>query len=137
MNVKIVVAAHGTHGQELVETLQDIMGRRDEVCYFNVLRSEPVEKLRSDFEKLINDILDEGNGVLILTDMLGGTPTNISMPFINNEYVEIITGVNLPMLITAVHKSCTVKDVRQLAGSVIDAGVKSMINCREKVDRMG
>ena len=61
------------------------------------------EKLRSTLKTLIKDV-DSGHGVIILTDMFGGTPSNISLSFLAENKVEVVTGINLPMLITALTK---------------------------------
>jgi PTS system mannose-specific IIA component len=59
---------------------------------------DPVEVARKAIEDSLQDV-DDGDGVLILTDMFGGTPTNLSLAFLEKGRVEIVTGVNLPMLI--------------------------------------
>ncbi len=76
-------------------------------------------------KKMISD-LDQGDGVLILTDMFGGTATNLALPFLDPDRVEIVTGVNLPMLI----KLASIRDqslsLAEVAGRLTAAGQKSI-----------
>lgn len=76
--------------------------------------------------------LDDGGGVLVLTDILGGSPFNVSVSNLNQKNVEMITGVNLPMLIQA----CNMRDaysLQELVTSVTECGYKSIQNIREKL----
>jgi PTS system mannose-specific IIA component len=70
-------------------------------------------------------LLDKGEGVLILTDMLGGTPSNISLSFLKEEMVEVLTGVNLPMVI-AIAQARAEMDLSRLAEMAQEAGKTSI-----------
>ncbi|MGM0441593.1 MAG: PTS sugar transporter subunit IIA [Elusimicrobiota bacterium] len=133
MNIEIIISTHGNFGRELLNSVDSIMGKTDGIEQFNVLRSQAFDKIKEDFKKLMNRKLEDG-AILIMTDMVGGTPTNIALPYLKEDTVEIVTGLNLPMLIKAVSKKDKIKNVNQLARIVEEAGVKSILNCREKVD---
>jgi len=83
-----------------------------------------VEKARRQIEDHIRKV-DKGDGVLILTDMFGGTPTNLSLSFLSHGKVEIITGVNLPMLIKFYNLK-NQSDIKDVAQKVKEQGQKSI-----------
>jgi PTS system mannose-specific IIA component len=112
--VGILVVTHGSLAEELVKAARRIVGEVEELQAVVIDWDDDVGVAGQVIGDAIKK-LDTGQGVLILTDMFGGTPTNISLSFLNEGKVEIITGVNLPMLI----KYCNLKE-RQELRSVAD-----------------
>ncbi len=97
--VGVVVVTHCHLGEELISAAELVVG--EELKQFqsvSIDRTEGSEEIR---EKIIAAIrkVDTGQGILILTDMYGGTPSNISLSFLEEKKIEVITGVNLPMLL--------------------------------------
>ena len=93
-----LVVTHGHLGQELVAAAEMIVG---EVAYIQAVSigwHDDVNDARKDIEKRIAEV-ESGNGVLILTDMFGGTPSNIAFSFHDPGKIDVVTGVNLPMII--------------------------------------
>lgn len=100
--IGIVIATHSQLGDALIDTAEFIIGNRPEITVsVSINLNENVDKLR---QKIVEGIkkVDQKEGVLILTDMFGGTPSNLSYSFLEEGRVEVISGVNLPMLIKAV-----------------------------------
>ncbi|NQT69393.1 MAG: PTS sugar transporter subunit IIA [Desulfobacteraceae bacterium] len=100
--IGIVIATHSQLGDALIDTAEFILGNRPETTVsVSINLNENVDKLR---QKIVEGIkkVDQHEGVLILTDMFGGTPSNLSYSFLEEGRVEVISGVNLPMLIKAV-----------------------------------
>jgi len=97
--VGVVVVTHCHLAEELICAAQLVVG--EELRYFQPVSIDPKEGSEEIREKIINAIrkVDGGQGVLILTDMYGGTPSNISLSFLEERRIEVITGVNLPMLL--------------------------------------
>jgi PTS system mannose-specific IIA component len=97
--VGVVIVTHSFIAKELVATGEYILGKMEGIasvsidCKMDVLGAR---KIISDAMKQV----DQGDGVLILTDLFGGSPSNIAFSFLNQEKVEVITGVNLPMILT-------------------------------------
>ena len=90
-----------THGQlatELVNSTEMIVGDLPRFAAVSIGWHEDTQDARAEIEQAIARV-DQGKGVLILTDMFGGTPSNLAMTFLGENKVEVITGVNLPMLI--------------------------------------
>jgi mannose PTS system EIIA component len=93
-----LVVTHGHLGQELVAAAEMIVGEVSHIQAVSVGWHDDVNDARKDIEKRIAEV-DDGNGVLILTDMFGGTPSNIALSFHDPGKVDVVTGVNLPMII--------------------------------------
>lgn len=129
MSIKLLIVTHGELGREIFSSTRDIMGKTGDVEVYSIYRDCSAEQIKNDIEELLNNLLKD-SAVLVLTDMLGGTPTNMTLPFLRNENIEIITGVNLPMLITALNKKNEVNNVRKLSQIVNEAGIKSIVDCR-------
>ncbi|MEN6473093.1 MAG: PTS sugar transporter subunit IIA [Syntrophaceae bacterium] len=110
--VGIVVVAHGRLAEALIETAEMIVGTIEGIKACSFCQGSDVEKLRKMLKTSIKDV-NTGDGVIILTDMFGGTPSNISLAFLE-ENLEVITGVNLPMLLNALTKRDG-KGIKELA----------------------
>ncbi len=97
--VGVVVVTHCQLGKELISAAELVVG--EELKQFQSVSIDPKEGSEEIREKIISAIrkVDEGKGVLILTDMYGGTPSNISLSLLEEKKIEVITGVNLPMLL--------------------------------------
>jgi len=97
--VGIVVIAHQNLAEELIRSAQHIMGDSDPaIVGVNIRPEVPFEEARDQVEAGLNDVRDT-DGAVILTDMYGGTPANLGMEFLDPGRVEVIAGVNLPMLV--------------------------------------
>jgi len=100
--IGITIVTHRQLGDALIDTAGFILGNKpDAVVSVSIDISEKVDALRSDIAKAIKTVQQE-KGVLVLTDMFGGTPSNLSYSFLEEGKVEVISGVNLPILIKAV-----------------------------------
>ena len=98
MKVGIVVVTHYRLGEEFLQALRLIIPDAPTFHSVSIDPNQPVEEMRSRIaEKLA--AAEVGEGVLVLTDMFGGTPSNMSLSFLDEHHVEVVTGINLPMLI--------------------------------------
>jgi PTS system mannose-specific IIA component len=96
--VGVVVVTHGQLATELLNAAEMIVGDLPAFTAVSIGWHDDVEVARRVIEQAIGKV-DRGHGVLLLTDMFGGTPSNLGMTFLEPERVEVVTGVNLPMLI--------------------------------------
>ncbi|MGB9628553.1 MAG: PTS sugar transporter subunit IIA [Thermodesulfobacteriota bacterium] len=123
--VGVIVVTHCNLGKELIAAAELVVG--EELKQFQSVSIDPKESFEQIREKIIEAIrkVDGGQGVLILTDMYGGTPSNISLSFLEEKKIDVITGVNLPMLL----KLATYQndmDLEQLAAYITDYGQKNI-----------
>ena len=93
-----VIVTHGQLANEFLAAAEMIVGAVSHITAVSIGWHDDVDAARGEIEKAM-DRVSQGNGVLILTDMFGGTPTNIASMFLADEKVEVVTGVNLPMVI--------------------------------------
>ena len=93
-----LVVTHGHLGQELVAAAEMIVGDISHIRAVSIGWHDDVNDAHKDIERRIAEV-DSGQGVLILTDMFGGTPSNIALAFHDPGKVDVVTGVNLPMII--------------------------------------
>jgi mannose PTS system EIIA component len=118
--VGIIVVAHGRLAEALKETAEMIVGHVEAFRSCSFCEGSDVDKLRKMLKTSIKEV-NSGQGVIILTDMFGGTPSNISLSFLEVNEIEVITGVNLPMVITALTKR-EGKTLKELAQMLKDSG---------------
>ena len=97
--IGLVVATHGTLGEALLETATMIIGRPEQACAVTLSRDHAPDALREQLVKAIEEVGRDGDGVLVAADMFGGTPANIAMTLLEPGRIELLTGVNLPMLL--------------------------------------
>lgn len=93
-----VIVSHGQLANELLKATKEVVGELDHIAAVSIGWNDDVEKVQKEIKKAIEEVSNK-KGVLLLTDMFGGTPTNISAMFIKENEVEVVTGVNLPMVI--------------------------------------
>jgi PTS system mannose-specific IIA component len=96
--VGLVVATHGELAAELLRTAEGIVGPVSLAAAVSVDARTSVEEARARLATAIHKVGGDGEGVLVLTDMFGGTPANLALTFLE-EQIEVVTGVNLPMLL--------------------------------------
>ena len=123
--IGIVVVTHSQLGEALIEAAEFIVGNRPEgVVSVSIDLNQNVDKLR---EKVAAGIKKAGReeGVLLLTDMFGGTPSNISYSFLEEGRVEVLSGVNLPILVHALNSRVKM-GLSELAASLETFGRKSI-----------
>lgn len=100
--VGVVIVAHGKLAESFKESIEFITGQQESFEAVSIEAQNNVDLARQRLKNAIERV-DQGEGVLILTDMFGGTPTNLSLSFLEEKRIEVLTGVNLPMLIKLVN----------------------------------
>ena len=96
--IGVLIVTHGNLGQELIKAAEMIKGDVRGIIPLSLDATTGVEDIKKEITSAIKKA-DSGEGVLIMTDLFGGTPSNISLSFLKKEKVEVVTGVNLPMLL--------------------------------------
>ncbi|HKQ94293.1 MAG TPA: PTS sugar transporter subunit IIA [Aestuariivirgaceae bacterium] len=96
--IGLVIVAHGRLAAEFRLALEHVVGPQDRVETVSIAPDDNVENRRKDIVDAIARV-NGGSGVIILTDMFGGTPSNLAISALENGHIEVLAGVNLPMLI--------------------------------------
>ena len=131
--VGILIVSHGRLAEALISTVQSLVGDLKRIRAISISPKDSVEEIRSHIQENMEE-LNDGNGVVILTDILGGTPTNLSLSFLEEEKVEVVTGVNLPMLLTLASYRKG-KSLREIGSLVKKPGRRSIILAKDVFDR--
>lgn len=122
--VGVVLVTHPNLGEEFIRSAEMICGKMPRVLTVSIDTRKEVEELRRGIAEAIKKV-DDGDGVLILTDMFGGTPSNMSLAFLQEDRVEVLTGLNLPMMIKL--SNCREgRSLKELARMVKEAGQKNI-----------
>jgi PTS system mannose-specific IIA component len=122
--IGIVIVTHCNLGLELIRSAEFIVGSLGKAKAVSLNPEDQVETLRGKIAEAIEK-MDTGNGVILFTDMFGGTPSNISLSFLAEGKVEVVTGVNLPMLVGLASKR-EGKSLNQVAREIKDYGLRSI-----------
>ena len=131
-----VIVSHGKLAEELLNAVIIILGEAPNIEAISIGWYDDVEESRKKISQSLKKV-DQKNGVIIFTDMFGGTPSNLSFSFLTENKVEIITGVNMPMLIKFVSLQRN-NNLKEVAKKVADQGkknihlVSSLLNSRSK-----
>lgn len=96
--IGLVLVTHGRLAEEFVAALEHVVGKQDQVRAVCIGPEDDMEQRRLDILHNVEEVND-GSGVVVLTDMFGGTPSNLAISIMDKAKIEVIAGVNLPMLI--------------------------------------
>jgi PTS system mannose-specific IIA component len=114
--IGMVLVTHGRLASEFVAALEHIVGKQEGIGAVCIGPEDDMERRRRDILDCV-DSVDEGDGVVLLTDMFGGTPSNLAISLLNRPKVEVIAGVNLPLLV----KLASLRQSETLADAVTAA----------------
>jgi PTS system mannose-specific IIA component len=96
--IGLVLVTHGRLAEEFVTAMEHVVGKQEHVASICIGPEDDMEERRGDIAKAIKQV-DQGRGVIVLTDLFGGTPSNLAISLMETGKVEVIAGINLPMLI--------------------------------------
>ena len=120
--IGIVLVTHGNLAREFLSAMEHVVGKQAQARAISIGPDDDMEQRRADIMKAAEEV-DTGDGTILLTDMFGGTPSNLAISIMDRAKVEVLAGVNLPMLI----KLASVRVNEPLASAVAkarDAGIK-------------
>ncbi len=122
--IGLLIITHSRLAKELLEAATFIIGSVEAAECISIETSKDSKKLRNIIQNKLKS-LDQGDGVLILVDMFGGTPSNLALSFLQKDTAEVVTGVNLPMVLAIAHnrKGKSLAEVADIAKS---AGQRSI-----------
>ncbi|WP_332811759.1 PTS sugar transporter subunit IIA [Sphingomonas sp.] len=120
--IGLVLVTHGRLATEFVRALEHVVGPQEQIAAICIGPDDDMEARRNDIAEAVEQVGD-GSGVIILTDLFGGTPSNLAISLMKSEAIEVIAGVNLPMLIRLEGARKTM-DVRSAVAAAREAGRK-------------
>ena len=114
--IGMILVTHGHLAEQFVEAMEHVVGPQEAVATVCIGPNDDMEQRRKEIASAIRTV-DSGNGVIILTDLFGGTPSNLAISLLDTGKVEVIAGINLPMLIrlAGARKSMDVVDAVEAA----------------------
>ena len=118
--IGLILVTHGKLAEEFVHAMQHVVGRQDAVATVCIGPNDDMDKRRQEIAAAIKSV-DGGTGAIILTDLFGGTPSNLAISLMKPGEVEVIAGINLPMLIRLA-KARHCMGVRDAVNAARDAG---------------
>jgi mannose PTS system EIIA component len=118
--IGLILVTHGRLAEEFIHAMEHVVGHQDDVVAVCIGPNDDMEARRSEIRKAIKAV-DSGEGAIILTDLFGGTPSNLAISLLQAGRVEVLAGINLPMLIrlATARKSM---DVMKAVAAARDAG---------------
>ncbi|MCW9034933.1 MAG: PTS sugar transporter subunit IIA [Alphaproteobacteria bacterium] len=120
--IGLVLVTHGRLADEFIAALEHVVGPQDNVASVCIGPDDDMEQRRQDILESVSK-MDTGDGVILLTDMFGGTPSNLAISIMEKSNVEVIAGINLPMLIKLAGV-CKTESLEEAATSAQEAGRK-------------
>lgn len=114
--IGLVLVTHGALADEFRAALEHVVGAQEHIATICIGPDDDMEKRRQDIVDAIGAV-DVGKGVVLLTDMFGGTPSNLAISLLEKDRIEVIAGINLPMLI----KFASIRDTMALPEAVLEA----------------
>jgi len=127
-----VIVTHGQVAGELLAAAETIVGVQSHIAAVSIGWHDDVELAKDEIARAIKKVSD-GAGVLLLTDMFGGTPTNISAMFLREDEIEIVTGVNLPMIVKLASQNRETT-LDEMAKQVEEQGKESIYRTQELLE---
>ena len=103
--IGLMIITHGNLALELKSAMEHMIGNQNDIEILSITPEDDIDIQKNNIEKKLKE-LNQGKGVIILTDVFGGTPSNLALNFLEPGIIEIMSGVNLPMLI----KICQLRD---------------------------
>lgn len=122
--IGLLIISHCDLGREFLNAAELILGRIEAADAISITQTTETEEILKTIDKKIK-ALNKGQGVLVLTDMFGGTPSNLSLSFLKEEMVEVLTGVNLPMVV-AIAQDRVSMTLAELGEKAQQAGIRSI-----------
>ena len=134
--IAAIVITHHTLAEHLIATSEFIVGANENLVGISILQNDDIEAVRKRLVEMIKKFHKDGKKVIILTDMFGGTPSNISLALYEPGQVEIVSGVNLPILLKLASglNNDEEKGLKEIAAEITEYGRKNIFTAAEFLD---
>jgi len=130
--IGILIVTHQDFGEKLLQAAEGILGQQEKCASISVSVSSDMEEIMHRINSGVEEV-DDGHGVIVITDMFGGTPSNLSLSLLGTGRLEVITGANLPMLLKIL--SCREMRLEEVALEAKSAGRQGILVAGEVLKR--
>ncbi len=132
--IGIIVISHGKFAEHLIKSAELIVGRQEKIVPVHLLEGESPERFEEKLREAFRNVKSD-HGVLILSDLFGGSTVRVAARFLfDEEKVEVVAGVNMPMLLEVLlNREDT--DLKKLVKIAVDAGKSGVVDFREKIEK--
>ncbi len=131
--IGLVVVTHGHLAKEFVEAVEHVVGRQKQILAICIEADDDLDQRSRDIREAVEEV-GSGDGVILLTDMFGGTPSNLALKLLSAGQVEVLAGINLPMLIKLAEARKTLS-LAEACETALEAGRKYMAIASEVLGR--
>jgi len=130
--IGLVIVTHADLAQGLLDAATSIVGPQERVAVLCVRRDDAPKAAEARLRQLLAAVGADGDGVMVMTDMFGGTPTNLSLDLLDSHRIEVLTGVNLPMVLKFLSSRLSLS-LAELAPLLRDYGRQGVVLVSEKL----
>lgn len=129
--IGVLLVTHGNFSEAIVKSMELVFGRQEKLEALTLNHGDDVEELTRQVKEKAKE-LDDGEGVLVLVDLLGGSPCNVTASCLKQEGLECVTGLNLPMLISVLEEreDSTLRSMPKVA---MEAGKTGIVNVKQLI----
>ena len=130
--INVIIITHGEFGRELLASAQNILGFQEKVSAISQSANDDLFSLKKKIEARFSQFA-EAKGFLVLVDLIGGTPMNAVAGLLKHPNLEIVSGVNLPMLLEVLLNRERLSEAKELVQIACESGKKGIVNVRELI----
>lgn len=124
MNWKVIIITHGNFGKELIKSTEMLIGEQSALCSFGLHPGESVDGLRAEISNCVEKLVSENKRVIILCDVLGGSPCNIGTYIAAKFDITLVTAVSMPMIINLLEVIEETDDMREIKKVIEESHIK-------------
>lgn len=129
--IGVLLVTHGNFSEAIIKSMELVFGRQEKLEALTLNHGDDVEELTRQVKEKAKE-LDDGEGVLVLVDLLGGSPCNVTASCLKQKGLECVTGLNLPMLISVLEEreDSTLRSIPKVA---MEAGKTGIVNVKQLI----
>lgn len=129
--IGVLIVTHGNFSEAIIESMELVFGHQEKLEALTLNYGDDVQDLLVKVKEKSKE-LDDGDGVMVLVDLLGGSPCNVTASCLRNENIQCVTGLNLPMLISVLEERHNM-ELAQLPKAALENGKSGIVNLKQLI----
>lgn len=129
--IGVLIVTHGNFSEAIIQSMELVFGHQEKLEALTLNYGDDVQDLLVKVKEKSKE-LDDGDGVMVLVDLLGGSPCNVTASCLRNENIQCVTGLNLPMLISVLEERHSV-ELAQLPKAALENGKSGIVNLKQLI----